>query len=278
MNLRRTLRSPESLRTALYQGEVFLLEPTDASQALVNTVRALLIERLGSDYRRAQLYLPPETFFEHMKNLRRQVHTDPDYHARVRAVLASLGWNPNEVAFDPLRLRVVAHRGHEDPRARAVYYPHRDVWYGHPHCLITWWLPLDDLCAEETFVFYPDRFTSPVPNDSERFDYDRWTKDGWDLKIGWQKRNDGLDAHYVGARDAIDPGPEFGFACHAAENLLFSGAHFHRTLPQTLGTTRFSLDFRIVHLDDHAARRGAPNVDNRSRGSALPDYVHPQTR
>ncbi len=67
-----------------------------------------------------------------------------------------------------------------------------------------------------------------------------------------------------------------GFSCKRAENLLFSGAHFHATRPQTEDTTRFSLDFRVVHLDDVRARRGAPNVDNRSTGSALDDYVMPE--
>ena len=60
-----------------------------------------------------------------------------------------------------------------------------------------------------------------------------------------------------------------------AETLLFSGSHFHRTLPQATGRARFSLDFRAVDLDDHARGAGAPNVDNRSRGSALVDYTMP---
>ena len=45
------------------------------------------------------------------------------------------------------------------------------------------------------------------------------------------------------------------------EVLLFSGAQFHRTLPQARGRTRFSLDFRVVDLDDHARGRGAPNAN-----------------
>ena len=42
------------------------------------------------------------------------------------------------------------------------------------------------------------------------------------------------------------------------------------------GATRFSVDFRTVHLGDHRAGLGAPNVDNHSTGSALKDYVRPQ--
>ena len=59
-------------------------------------------------------------------------------------------------AFDPLRLRIIKGDGHHNPAAKAVYYPHRDTWYGHPQALIVGWLPLDDLREDETFVFFPD--------------------------------------------------------------------------------------------------------------------------
>jgi len=174
-----------------------------------------------------------------------------------------------------LRLRVIQHRGHHNPLAAPVYHPHRDTWYAHPPALIAWWVPLDDLAPHETFEFYPDRFRAPVDNDSEIFDYGDWVRDGWELKIGWQKLSAGIDAKYPHARAGIDRGRAVGFACHAADNLVFSGAQFHATLPQATGRTRFSLDFRIVDLDDHRAGLGAPNTDNRSRGSALVDYVQP---
>ena len=122
-------------------------------------------------------------------------------------------------------------------------------------------------------MFYPDKFAAPVDNDSEIFDYNDWVRDGWELKIGWQKL--GADARYPRAALGADGGRAVGFSCTAGANLVFSGAHFHATLPQATGRTRYSLDFRIVDLDDHAAALGAPNVDNRSRGSALRDYVQP---
>src|SRR5207245_740340 len=120
-----------------------------------------------------------------------------------------------------------------------------------------------------TFVFYPECFRRAVPNDSERFDYDEWVRAGWNLKIGWQDRDAGLRARYPGVVGAAWAGPAVGFACRRGDNLLFAGAQFHQTRRQAAGRTRFSLDFRIVELDDHAAGAGAPNVDNRSRGSAL---------
>jgi hypothetical protein len=55
----------------------------------------------------------------------------------------------------------------------------------------------------------------------------------------------------------------------AGGTLIFSGAQLHATVPNTSGRTRFSVDFRTVHIDDVAAQRGAPNVDSHGRGTTL---------
>jgi len=85
-----------------------------------------------------------------------------------------------------------------------------------------------------------------------------------------------MEARYPRAAPGVDGGRAVGFACRAGANLVFSGAQLHATLPHATGRTRFSLDFRIIDLDDHAAGLGAPDVDNRSRGSSLIDYVQPR--
>ena len=269
-----------ALRAALYAGDAFLGPPTAASLVLADAVRARLAEVLGcapAEIRDAPQRMPNEELFPRIGTLRRELYLEPPFHDLLRAVVAAGGLDPARVAFDPLRLRVVRHLGHENPLAAPVYHPHRDTWYAHPRALIAWWIPLDDLAPHETFVFHPDRFRAPVDNDSEIFDYGDWVRDGWELKIGWQKLAAGAEARYPRAAPAAasDFGASVGFACRRADNLLFSGAHLHTTLPQATGRTRFSLDFRIVDLPDHAAGLGAPDVDNRSRGSSLADYVHP---
>lgn len=262
------------LRDALYAGEVVLRAPTPASLALADRVAERLEHALGPDPRDAQHRMSNDELFARLSPVRRELYCDATYHEAIRALLREQGADPRDCAFDPLRLRVVRSNGHvEIPAARAVYYPHRDTWYAHPQSLIAWWIPLDDLAADETFVFHPERFARPVPNDSEIFDYDDWVRDGWALKIGWQKKASGLTARYPGVVGDVDAGRSVGFACERGQHLFFAGAHFHRTLPQVTGRTRFSLDFRIVHLGDTDAGRGAPNVDARSRGSALRDYV-----
>lgn len=55
--------------------------------------------------------------------------------------------------------------------------------------------------------------------------------------------------------------------------IMFSGAQLHSTVPNTSGKTRFSIDFRLVNIDDVANRRGAPNVDSACTGTTLRDYL-----
>jgi hypothetical protein len=43
-------------------------------------------------------------------------------------------------------------------------------------------------------------------------------------------------------------------------------------VPNTSGVTRFSIDFRTVHLDDAAAKRGAPNIDSACTGTVMRDF------
>ncbi|MBA2664101.1 MAG: hypothetical protein H0U74_17555 [Bradymonadaceae bacterium] len=263
-----------ALRRALYEGDVFLLDSTPAAERLVSEASALVREAFAEfdEPRTAQHSLDNLDFFRRVGAVRRTLFTEQRYHRTLTDVVAELGFDPSEVVFDPARIRAIADRGHLNPAAAPAYYAHRDTWYAHPQAMITWWIPLDDLNEEETFVFYPDWLRAVVPNDSESFDYADWVREGPDLRIGWQDPEAGKKAPYPGMTGEIAYGRELGFSCRRAQNLLFSGAHLHRTRPQSSGRTRFSLDFRLVHLADHAAGLGAPNVDNRSRGTALGDY------
>jgi len=44
-------------------------------------------------------------------------------------------------------------------------------------------------------------------------------------------------------------------------------------VPNTTGRTRFSIDFRTVHIDDAVAMRGAPNIDSACTGTTMNDYL-----
>jgi len=261
------------LRDALYAGALVRLPPVPASTALVCRAKGLLEAELGPAPREAVHHLPDPELFRRLGRVRKALYLDPDALTEIAALLEEQGLDPSEWVTDPARLRVIHPHGEQNPKAAAVYAVHRDTWYGHPANLVTWWIPLDDVPASETFEVWTDRLDEPVENDSERFDYDEWVSRGWNLKIGWQDPEAGLRARYpgfLGDRDALGKG--VGFAAQEGESRLFAGAHLHATRPHAGARTRFSLDFRIVHLGDLAAGRGAPSVDDRSQGSCVPDY------
>ena len=262
---------PELLH-ALYSGRVFRLQPTAASLQLARVAWELLVKALGPDPR-ASYCGNSEEHFRLLGGLRRTLFLEPEFHEHVFRVVDSIGLDPEAFLYDPLRLRVVESGGHKNPRAAPVYTPHRDTWYAHPQSLITWWIPLQDEAEQDTFVFYPDCFARAVVNDSEVFEYGAWVEKSWDLKIGWQDREAGRTQRYPGAIGPFCSGSAQGFSCKRGENLIFSGAHFHETRRQVSGRTRFSMDFRIAHIPDLEAGRGAPNVDSRARGSAAVDYL-----
>ena len=137
-----------ALREALYDGAIFKRPAADAGRALVADARALLREALGDideDLRRAPSRVANDEFFRRMGALRRRLYLGDDFHEHLRRLVVDLGFDLERVAFDPLRLRIIKGDGHHNPAAKAVYYPHRDTWYGHPQALIVGWLPLDDL-------------------------------------------------------------------------------------------------------------------------------------
>lgn len=263
----------QALRAALYEGAVFHLPASATTRAVVSATNELLRATLGEEPRAAQFRLGRDALFQQVGALRRALYLEERWHTAARAVMAERGFAEETTAFDPLRLRVVMHDGDRDPQAAPVYYAHRDTWYAHPQCQLTWWIALHDVTPEETFHFFPDWFARAVPNNSEIFNYDDWVRDGWDLKIGWQRKGVDTAALYPGQTASVALGAEVGFAAQTGDLILFSGQHFHRTRPNHSGLTRFSLDFRSADLQDAAAGRGAPNADNRSRGSVLRDYL-----
>jgi hypothetical protein len=47
----------------------------------------------------------------------------------------------------------------------------------------------------------------------------------------------------------------------------------HSSVPNTSGVTRFSIDFRTVHIDDVNNKGGAVNQDSESTGTTLRDFL-----
>lgn len=257
-----------AFRDAIYSGGIFHLRATPASLRLCATVNAAISAALGgADAPTIHDALDYTALSAKMLPLRSALAGDPGYVEALRDVMASAGFDPAAQAVDPLRLRSVMHNGHLSPGSEKAYALHRDTWYGNPQAQVNWWLPLQDVTADQSFAFYPEVFETPLENSSAGFDYAQLVG-----KAGWQGTKGGSYANYPAARAGAVT-PRTGFAARKGDIILFSAAQLHGTCRNASGRTRWSLDFRSVHLADHAAGRGAPNADNGSRPDALASYL-----
>jgi hypothetical protein len=75
------------------------------------------------------------------------------------------------------------------------------------------------------------------------------------------------------AEEEIELQPEIRLVCPVGAAYQFSAAQLHSTVPNTSNATRYSIDFRTVHLDDVLGRIGAANVDSACTGTTLGDYL-----
>src|SRR5262249_6134318 len=71
----------------------------------------------------------------------------------------------------------------------------------------------------------------------------------------------------------IDIEPQLRLLCPVGGMITFSGAQMHSSVPNTSGKTRYSIDFRTVHLEDVEHRRAAPRSDEHCTGPAMRDCL-----
>ena len=147
---------------------------------------------------------------------------------------------------------------------------HRDTWYAAPKAQLNWWMPVWPVAENNIMEFYPHGFGAQVENNSG--DYDYYLANTWRGNI----------KDFSGGRDTrVHPAPVHGIPADATRLtvvpplggiMLFSGDQLHASIPNTSGTTRYSIDFRTVHVDDVLAGVGAPVADVACTGTALRDF------
>ena len=112
-------------------------------------------------------------------------------------------------------------------------------------------------------------FDQTVPNTSETFDY-------YQNNTSRRTTATGVTREVQARPGAVDhtPAQELVILPAPGEVLLFSGAQLHKSIPNTSGRARFSVDFRTVYMPDLTAGRGAPLVDVHCTGTAIRDFVN----
>jgi hypothetical protein len=137
-------------------------------------------------------------------------------------------------------------------------------------CQINWWMPIYPIVAENAMAFHPRYWSHPVRNGSAGYNYAEWNRTSRQNAAQFVKEDTRKQPK---PEEPMELDPQVRVIAPPGGLLLFSGAQMHSSVPNNSGRTRFSIDFRTVHIDDVAARRGAPNVDSACTGTTMADYL-----
>ncbi len=258
-------------RAGLYAGQLYLLSPTPASLALVAVADDLIREAFGErDPEQAQFDMPVEEYARILTELKPKFIHHPRSKQCIQDILRTAGCDMEKTYFDVPRMRTSTSDNYLTSGIAYAFHPHRDTWYSAPMSQINWWLPIYPIEPANAMAFHPRYWGEPVRNGSRDYNYAEWN------------RTSRLDAaKHIKADTRKQPKPEEPMELDPQVRLipppggiiLFAAAQMHSSVPNDSGRTRFSIDFRTVHIDDVMTHRGAPNIDSECTGTTMRDYL-----
>jgi hypothetical protein len=258
-------------RELLFQGELLLYSKQACTAELCDYAQQLILESLSPfEPEIAQNQLDVSAFIERVAPLKTTFTNSIRTKELVRAILETFGYDLSVTYFDVPRLRVVPSNGFLTAGVSYTYKAYRDTWYASPACQINYWMPVFAIDSGRAMSIFPAYWNREMPNSSGEFDYGAWCAIGRKNAVNQTKED--TRKHPLPLAP-VDSASEVRIAGTKGDVLLFSASHLHATAPNNSGKTRFSIDFRTVHLDDLCADRGAPAIDARARGTTLGDFL-----
>lgn len=247
---------PEAERNArLYAGTILVFRGFPEVARLVDCLAAHCREHLGDDPESVHERMSEAAVNEAAEALRQAVLRDPVAGERLNAAFEAIGMDPDANYGDGLKQRVQMANSATGGRMVAPLGAHRDTWGSNVMAQVNWWAPVFPTTPERTIALFPTRFSQPVANDSE----------GWDFaELVRRLREQGPDPDYPLlplATETLPAAEALPISLVPGDLMCFSGAHLHASVPNTTDRTRLSFETRTVTAADVEAGRGAPNVD-----------------
>ena len=258
-------------RQHLYDGQLFVFSPRRSILDFVAFARSMIEDAFGDpDPRIAQDSMAVEryaallgklkpTFIHHCKSKR-----------HLQAILEDLGCDLEKTYFDVPRMRSSTSSNYLTTGIAYAWHAHRDTWYSAPSCQLNWWLPIYELQSDNAMAFHPRYWSEPVKNSSADYNYYTWNKLYRGENVAKLVKED--PRPLPRAVEPIQLDPQIRLICPVGGMILFSAAQMHSSVPNTSGVTRFSIDFRTVHLDD-VERNGGPNIDAACTRTVMRDFL-----
>jgi hypothetical protein len=259
----------QDLRQRLYSGDLIILTRLGALAEFVEYMRDEL----------TSLFAPhdPEHVHEHIDPAEmakilgvwkpRWIHAARSQDL-VRAIITAAGFEAEYTHYDVPKPRTSFPVGHLTTGIAFAFPWHRDVWYSAPAQQINWWLPIFPVRETNAMSFDLASFGRPVPNTSGDFDY--YANNAHRVNTA---KSVGKEAQSRPGAVNHTPVPEVIPVPAPGQILLFSGAQLHKSIPNTSGLARYSVDFRTVDTRDLQTGRGAPLADAYCTGTAVRDFV-----
>jgi len=261
----------EERRALLYRGQLLVYSPTPSSIAFVEFARSMAKEAFHPyDPETAQYRIPVERYAAILAELKPKfIHAEKSKQC-IQGMLRELGFDLEKTYFDVPRMRTSTSDHYLTVGIAYAFHPHRDTWYSAPMCQINWWMPIYPIVPENAMAFHPRYWSQPVRNGSVGYNYAEWNRTSRNNASQFVKEDTRKQPK---PEEPMELDPQVRVIAPPGGILLFSAAQMHSSVPNTSGRTRFSIDFRTVHIDDVKLRRGAPNVDSACTGTTMGDYL-----
>ncbi len=264
--------SDEERRSQLFDGQLFVYSPRPSSHAFIEHARQMIRDAFHPlDPELAQYEMPVEKYAEVLGKLKPAFIHHPESKRHLGNLLNELGCDPEKTYFDVRKMRSSTSDQYLTTGIAYAWHPHRDTWYSAPKCQINYWIPIYDIRSDNAMAFHPRYWNTGVKNDSERFNY--YTHNQQSRGAHVTKFISSDPRVLPKPQEPLELDPQVRLIVPAGGILLFSAAQMHSSVPNTSGRTRFSIDFRVVHVDDVRAKRGAPHSDEACSGTTMRDYL-----
>jgi len=263
--------SDDKRREMLYDGQLFGYSPTRSSRAFVEFAQEMVQQAFGTvDPETAQYSMPVEAYAALLAELKPKFIHDPRSKEFIRGILRELRCDLQQTYFDVPRMRTATSDNYLTAGIAYAFHPHRDTWYSAPMFQLNFWIPIYPIVPENAMAFHPRYWSQSLRNGSADYNYQEWNRTSRQSAARHIKEDTRKQPK---PEEPVELDPQVRVILPPGGILIFSAAQLHSTVPNTSGRTRFSIDFRTVHIGDAVARRGAPNIDSACTGTTMGDYL-----
>lgn len=258
-------------RHELYHGSIFVYSPSESTLRLCRLAQELIEEAFHPfDPLSVHDKLPAEKCAEILAILKPKFIHHLQSKEYIQEILTEAGCDLEKTYFDVPRMRTAFPGDYLKSGIAYAFHPHRDTWYSAPLCQVNWWMPIYELNSENCMALHPHYFDRAILNGSSQYNYQKWNQESRYNAAKHVQTDTRVQPH---AEEPVDLDPQIRMVCPVGGAYLFSAAQLHSTVPNTSKVTRYSIDFRIVHLDDVLGHGGAINVDSACTGTTMGDYL-----